>query len=139
MWTSDLSREALWSGLWERRTVATTGPRIILAWAIEGEFMGTDIEVAPGDGIMMAREIRIEAYAEAPISRIEILRNNEVVYEERPAKEIAVIEWVDEDPLDLIALHPISSHPPFVFYYVRLLQSDGEMAWASPIWLTLAK
>ena len=24
---------------------------------------------------------------------------------------------------------------PFVYYYIRILQEDGEMAWSSPIWV----
>ena len=25
---------------------------------------------------------------------------------------------------------------PFAYYYVRVLQDDGEMAWSSPVWIT---
>lgn len=137
VWATELTREAIWTALYERRTVATTGARIILAWALADEFMGSDIPVRVGDGLMMARQMTIEAYAEAPIASIEIVRNNEVVYQTRPGEESAVIEWADEEPLDLIALRPHRRRPAFVFYYIRLLQADGEMAWASPIWLTL--
>lgn len=139
VWATELTREALWRGLWERRTVASTGPRIILGWALSGYFMGSDISVPSGDALMLNRNIVVDAYADDTITAIEILRNNEVVYRERPRRDQTALHWLDEDPLDLIALRPHSSRPPFVVYYVRLLQADGETAWGSPIWLTLVE
>lgn len=137
LWASDLTREAIWEALWHRRTVATTGARIILGWALSGYFMGSEVPVDPGDALVMQREIVVDAYAEERILAIEILRNNEVVHRTRTTSDQAVVHWADEDPLDLIALRPDASRAAFVFYYVRLLQADGEMAWASPIWLEL--
>jgi len=47
------------------------------------------------------------------------------------------LTWTDTDPLEDLALTPVDEGPRFVFYYLRVLQSDGEMAWVSPVWIDL--
>ena len=43
--------------------------------------------------------------------------------------------WEDNAPLSEIALSPTyEGDVPFVFYYCRLRQNNGQMAWSSPIW-----
>ncbi len=138
VWAEDLTRESIWDGLWNRRTVATTGARIIVDWTVNEYPIGTDIQAREGDGILKARNISIAVSGEAKIMRIEILRNNRVVYAEEPGEFDVAVEWRDEQPFSDVAIRPRSGMPPFMFYYVRVLQSDGEMAWASPIWITLS-
>jgi len=59
---------------------------------------------------------------------VEIVRNGDVVHtrcsEPRKADDKIVLEWEDKTPLE----------GP-TFYYVRLTQADGEMAWSSPVWV----
>jgi len=51
-------------------------------------------------------------------------------------KEFAELTWDDRHKLSSINLPPTAATPkPFSFYYVRVVQEDGEMAWSSPIWL----
>jgi hypothetical protein len=39
-------------------------------------------------------------------------------------------------PIENVWLPPAQFCPhPFLFYYVRAIQTDGEVAWASPIWV----
>jgi len=44
--------------------------------------------------------------------------------------------WEDTSPLKDVRMQAarFCDHP-FTFYYVRLVQSDGEVAWASPVWI----
>ncbi|MCX7597593.1 MAG: DUF3604 domain-containing protein, partial [Armatimonadetes bacterium] len=137
VWATDLTREAIFEGLRERRTIASTGPRIIVLWRIGGHFMGTDAAVAMDDPLRRSRPVEIQVHGEERIATVEIVRNGQVVYSRRPAALDTRIQWRDEDPLDEVAIRPRTGRPPFVFYYVRVMQADGEMAWASPIWLTL--
>ena len=46
------------------------------------------------------------------------------------------LTWDDATPLDECLL-PAARHcdHPFCFYYVRVIQSDREVAWASPSWI----
>ncbi|HUS80455.1 MAG TPA: DUF3604 domain-containing protein, partial [Armatimonadota bacterium] len=72
------------------------------------------------------------------IAQVEIIRNNEVVHLEFGEGSELEVNWTDEEPLEDIALTPADKGAPrFVFYYLRVLQSDGEMAWVSPVWVSL--
>ena len=66
------------------------------------------------------------------------MRINQVVYEIKGQPPDVEIQWTDEHPLELILLRP-ADQPPFCFYYLRITQNDGEMAWVSPVWLTLSE
>jgi hypothetical protein len=41
----------------------------------------------------------------------------------------------DMDPLESVAIDAKDKKPPFVYYYLRVTQTDGNMAWSSPIWV----
>lgn len=137
VWATDLTRAAIFEALRERRTIASTGPRIIVLWRIGEHFMGTDAAVGNNEALLRSRPIEIEVHAEERIATVEIVRNNQVVYSRRPAAPDAEIRWHDDEPLEQVVIRPRTGRPPFAFYYVRITQADGEMAWASPIWLTL--
>jgi hypothetical protein len=61
------------------------------------------------------------------IDQVDIIRNGEVVHTERPGKAEARFRW--EDPA------PVRGRDKPSYYYVRVQQKDGQMAWASPIWV----
>lgn len=138
VWATDLTREAIFEALYQRRTIASTGPRIIVLWRIGEHFMGTEATVGKDDSLLRSRLIEIEVCAEERVATVEIVRNNQVVHSRRPAAPDVDIRWRDDEPLEQVAIRPRTGRPPFVFYYIRITQADGEMAWASPIWLTLA-
>ncbi len=60
------------------------------------------------------------------ILSVEVLRDGEVVYTERPGKTEARFHWEDAAPKK-------GEKPSY--YYVRVRQKDGQMAWSSPIWV----
>jgi hypothetical protein len=60
------------------------------------------------------------------IDRVEVLRNGEVAHTEAGKGAEARFGW--EDPA------PVKGEKPS-YYYVRVVQKDGQMAWASPIWV----
>ena len=89
----------------------------------------------------------------APLKEIQLIRNGEVdapvdVYRNKELvkssgfdkKQYAgKIKLADKNNLGTLWLD--SSYPPilphkFVFYYIRILQEDGEIAWSSPIWIS---
>jgi len=138
VWADQLDRRSIFEALNARRCYATTGARMVAEFTV-GEFvMGTDIQVKPGDPLLDSRSVWVRVSGTAPISRIEIVRNNEVVHQQRFEEADAELHWFDTDGFDEFALAPEDA-PPFGFYYVRVLQADGQMAWLSPVWLTLAE
>jgi hypothetical protein len=64
----------------------------------------------------------------APLARIDILKDSNVVDTIRPSKAEYKGSWVDPKPT-------AGTH----YYYVRVLQEDEELAWSSPMWIHYAK
>ena len=138
LWAPELTREAVFEAMYDRHTYATTGARIVVLFRVAGAFMGDEIEVVERPELADARPIEAFITGEAKLAQVEILRNNEVVYSVRPEGSELSLEWTDEEPLEPLAQTPVDEdQPPFVQYYLRVLQSDGQMAWASPVWLLL--
>jgi hypothetical protein len=116
-----LTRDALWDALYHRRTVATTGAqRIRLAFRMEGEWQGSllALDTLP--------HFTIDAEGTASIARMELIENGEVVRTwPGTGNRLAVNERLSRVP-----------ERPDNYYYVRLLQADGNLAWSSPIWVS---
>jgi hypothetical protein len=52
-----------------------------------------------------------------------LIRNQQFVYTQRPGTKEAAFEFTDRN-----------YGPGESYYYVRVLQEDGQLAWSSPIW-----
>jgi hypothetical protein len=73
----------------------------------------------------------------APVDRVDIIRSGSTAH--TVAGEGALdleFSWDDTESLDAIWM-PAAKHcdHPFAYYYVRVIQTDGDVAWASPIWV----
>jgi hypothetical protein len=78
--------------------------------------------------------IEVEAIGTAPIRRVAIVRGvaHEMptyVHDHNPAEPKVSLSWTDN--------HPAAGKTSY--YYVRIEQEDGRMAWASPMWITYQK
>jgi hypothetical protein len=62
------------------------------------------------------------------IARIDILKDHEVVETFKPLTREHRGTWVD--PMPGVGTH---------YYYIRVQQADGELAWASPMWVEVRK
>jgi hypothetical protein len=134
-----LTREALWDALHERRCYATTGERILLDFtlALDGAThpMGHDAAVTLRDA--GARTLRARVAGTATIDRVELLRNNEVIFSAAPGREEFDVTWTDDAPAPSVTLQPtFPDDRPFLFYYLRVTQANRQLAWSSPIWLS---
>ena len=115
-----LTREALFQAVAARRTYATTGDRILVEFSVSGHPMGSAVSGARTG----RRRIEVLAAGTAPLSRVEVLKNNEVLTTWEPGTFVFRSTLTD----------PRGGASPSEWYYLRVLQSDGEMAWSSPIW-----
>ena len=65
-----------------------------------------------------------------------MIRNNQEVHTARPGGMDCELTWVDDTPLAQVLMPAAKFHAaPFCFYYVRVVQTDNEVAWASPVWI----
>ncbi len=117
--TEELTREAVWDAMYARSCYATTGTRIALDFRVNGAIMGSEIE-APADGVNV---IEASVTGTAPLERLELVRNGETVLE-KPCRGMA----------ETLSVEDAGPEGP-CFYYLRVIQTDGEMAWSSPVWV----
>lgn len=115
-----LTREAILDGLRARRCYGTTAAKIFLDVRVDGHLMGEKLTSQPGKSV----EVAIRADCPGEIDRIEVCRNNQFVYINRPeGKKAEHLTFTDRQPLE-----------GFSYYYVRLIQRNEEIAWTSPVW-----
>ncbi len=119
----ELTREALWEAFHRRHVYGTTGAKILLFFRVADAPMGSEVTWPEGSG---ALPIALMAVGCAPIRTVEIIRDGRVILQE-PGEGL-LARLLVEDPA-----------PPTEgtsYYYARILQQDGEMAWSSPVWVT---
>ncbi len=130
----ELTREAIFDALWNRRCYATTSQRILLDVRLGEHMMGTDLSAEDAEPFADERILRIEAIGHRDLARVEVVRNNETVESVEIDGDRASLTYTDPTPLaEVPAVSPAA--PDVVFYYVRVIQADRNMAWSSPIWL----
>ena len=114
----ELTREGIFQALYHRRTYATTGSRIVLRFEVDGAPMGSEIRTG--------RPVRITASAEgtAPLASMRIVKNGRIIHSIEPGTVSARLDFTDS-----------SGEYEKVFYYVDLVQKDGEKAISSPVWV----
>jgi len=122
VWAEELTRQAIFAALRARRCYATTGPRILVTFTVNGAAMGSEIVAASAE---RPRVVKALVAGTAPITRVDVVRNNDDAHTLRPQSTECALEWTDDSPLP----------PGGSFYYLRVVQSDGHMAFASPVWV----
>ncbi|MFC1453903.1 DUF3604 domain-containing protein [Verrucomicrobiota bacterium] len=131
------TRKAIFEAMYNRRVVATTGPRMLLTYSLNGKPLGSELSLKTSPGLTGSRKLVVEFHGTAAVDRIDIIRNNSVVHSASGTGEKDMcVTWEDRDPIDDIWLPAAKfCDHPFAFYYVRVVQQDGEVAWASPVWI----
>ena len=104
-----------------RHTYGTTGAKIYLEVRVNGRLMGEKLPaLKPGQPV----EVSVRVTGSGALASVEVCRNNQFVYQRQG--EGRTLEFVFRD-----------AAPPAgrLWYYVRVIQQDSEMAWSSPVWL----
>ncbi len=114
-----LSRKEMIKALRERSIYATTGARILLDFSVSGIPMG-------GQGKADATVINATIHACSKIDDVQLVHNGELVKSFPGTGMDMEITWKHED-----------ANPGKHWYYLKVIQDDGEHAWASPVWITL--
>lgn len=131
------TRDAVFTALFQRQCYATTGERIILGFFIAGAAMGSELSTKAKPGLAYNRHITGYVAGTAPIEKIEIIRNGEVLQTLTPSGTDVDFAIDDAEMLHKAVLTTGKEESPFAYYYLRVLQKDGHMAWSSPIWVDM--
>jgi hypothetical protein len=130
------TREALFQALINRSCYATTGERIVLGFYIAGSAMGTELNTKAKPGLGFNRHITGFVAGTTPIKEIVFIRNGKPFHTIHPKESHHEFAIDDTELLSKIVLPaPGGEKSPFVYYYMRVLQEDGHLAWSSPIWI----
>jgi len=112
----ELTREALWEALRARRCYATAGERFLVDFRIDGALMGTEIE---------SERPNLEAtvVGTSKLREVVVVRNGE--------------EWLKAEPKGTECRLEVTDEPSagVTSYYLRAIDSTGDAAWSSPIWV----
>lgn len=132
---SEHSRSSLTEALYNRSCYATTGERIIVGLYIAGMAMGSEISTAQKHGLLINRHISGFVAGTTKLKSVEIIRNGKVLKTFHPDSYSLDFTYDDMSALEKVAIPSKNKKPPFVYYYIRVVQEDGHMAWSSPIWV----
>ena len=85
-----------------------------------------DAQYIMGDSFPAAGPVRfsVRVAGTGAIKQIDLIRSQKFVYTARPGVKETSFEFSDQEPLKGES-----------WYYVRVLQEDGQLAWSSPIWV----
>ncbi|MFX0101507.1 MAG: CehA/McbA family metallohydrolase [Candidatus Hodarchaeota archaeon] len=120
LFATELTREAIWDALYNRRCYATTGNRSILEFSINGAMMGSEIGLKAG----MPRNISVKCHADGNLKALRIFRSGEIfIHDEELSGDRMKQTFVENE------------RTTDDWYYVRVDLDDGEMVWSSPIWV----
>ncbi len=114
-------RESILEALRKRRCYAATDD-IIVDLRSGNHLLGEEFKTRD------AITLKMKVVGTKSLAKIDILKDSEVVETIRPGKPEYQGVWTDPQPT-------AGTH----YYYIRVQQTDGELAWASPMWVDLMK
>jgi hypothetical protein len=117
--TDDLSRQGVIDAFKKRHSYGATD-NIVLVVRSGDHLMGDEFATTERPTL----DILVEGTA--PIAKLHVIRDNKYVYTTEP-KERAVKRRFTDMAAEAGKMH---------YYYVRIEQTDGNLAWASPLWIT---
>jgi hypothetical protein len=122
----EFTRQGLLQAMRRRHAYAATDQIVLdfrIATADAGEHLMGDIfdSSAPP-------KLIVKAIGTAAIERMDVIKNNTYIHQVSPKTKEASFEYVD-----------LAAQPGENYYYVRVQQTDGQLAWSSPIWVRYKK
>ena len=99
--------------------------------------MGSELNTQTKPGLSINRHISGYVAGTAPLKEVSIIRNGKALHTMSSKECYLEFTYDDLENLSKIALPSPDERPSFAYYYLRILQEDGHMAWSSPIWVDL--
>lgn len=129
------TKSSLAEALYNRSCYATTGERMIVGLYLAGFPMGSEVSTATKPGLRVNRHLSGYVAGTSQIVKLEIIRNGKVIKTFDGDNYWMNFTYDDMTPLDKVVIDAKDKKPPFVYYYIRVTQEDGNVAWSSPIWV----
>jgi hypothetical protein len=83
--------------------------------------MGDEFDAASSGGLML----NVLVHGTRPIKRVDVIKDFIYVFSTEPNRQRVEFTWTDSE----------TRGPGLSWYYVRAIQDNGELAWASPMWV----
>ena len=118
----DFTRQGMLDAMKKRHSYGATD-NIILDYRLRAsgrEYLQGDIVEVQGPF-----QLWIKIIGTAEIRQIDIIKDQTFLHNRQKLPREVAFTFVDNDP-----------SPGEHFYYVRVIQNDGQIAWSSPIWVT---
>lgn len=119
VYAEELTRKAIFKALYQRRTYATSGERILLDFKVNEAPMGSEI-TAHGAPILW-----LQVAGTKSIKTIHLKKNSKIAKTFQPKQNAIELSWRDDN---------FQGDTP-CYYYVHIVQADGEEAMSSPVWV----
>ena len=119
VYVKNVDRASIFESLRARRTYAATD-KIMVDFTLGEHLMGEEVAIAG------TPEFQVNVEGTAALARIDIIKDGTFVYTSNPNTKTAKFTYRDQ----------MFDGAAESYYYVRVIQADKMMAWASPIWVT---
>ena len=119
LWVSSPTREGVMDAFRKRRIYGSTD-NILADVRCGGHFMGEEF------ALNSPPVIRVHLIGTGPFAKVHIIRDGNEVYSTSPHTKEVNFEWRDAAP---------PAKGTTSYYYVRGEQADGQLVWASPMWI----
>ena len=119
LWVTSPTREGIMEAFRKRRVYGSTD-NILADVRCGGHFMGE--EFSTGE----APVISVKLWGMDKFAKVHIIKDGEYVYSAAPNTKTVDFAWKDG----------AAQKGSTSYYYVRGEQADGELVWASPMWIT---
>jgi hypothetical protein len=110
--------------MWQRHTYGTTGVRIIVDFKVNGSLMGSEITAGNGSPPMISYMVK----GTAPVRIIEVWKYSK-------SKGYEAFNFAGKGLADAEGQFSDGSFKEDSFYFMKVAQEDGNLAWSSPVWV----
>jgi hypothetical protein len=117
VYTDTATRQGVLDAIRRRHTYGAMD-NIVLDVRMGPHFMGDEFKLSK------PLPIKVSARGTKPIARVSFVKDNKTVYTAEPRQQTVQLEFTDKESI-------AGRH----FYYVRIEQEDGMLAWSSPFFI----
>lgn len=146
VWADALTRDAVWDAIQKRRTVALTGDNIALAFALNGQPLGSFVDATP------ERNIEVEVIGGGALDYVDVVHNNRVIHRwngkrpdtvnwDEPMRVHFEVGWGEKDApvvwqveLEVAGGELLAVEPRFRGYEIVAPQANEQPTYAFSEW-----